>query len=111
MCNTLIRHSRTGTLWEGRHKSSLVEADSYLLACYRYIELNPVRAAMVAHQCYEALGLNNEQRQYAYRELFSVDLGDKIHDIRKAVNFSMPLGNTRFQLNSMMFIPLIDLFY
>ena len=52
---------------------------------------------LVAHQCYEALGLNNEQRQYVYRELFSVDLGDKVHDIYKAVNFSMPLGNTRFQ--------------
>ena len=69
------------------------------------------RGDLVAHQCYEALGLNNEQRQYAYREVCSIDLGDKIHDIRKAVNFSMPLGNTRFQLNSMMSIPLIDLFY
>jgi len=38
-------YRRTGTLWEGRHKSSLVDADRYLLACYRYIELNPVRAA------------------------------------------------------------------
>ena len=41
------RHKRTGTLWEGRFKSSLVEEDNYLLACYRYIELNPVRARMV----------------------------------------------------------------
>lgn len=40
---------RSGTLWESRYKSSLVQADSYLLACSRYIELNPVRAGMVAN--------------------------------------------------------------
>jgi REP element-mobilizing transposase RayT len=40
------RYHRTGTLWEGRYKSSLVDRDTYLLHCYRYIELNPVRAAM-----------------------------------------------------------------
>lgn len=39
----------TGTLWESRHKSSLLKAEEYLLACYRYIELNPARAAMVPH--------------------------------------------------------------
>lgn len=42
------RYRRTGTLWEGRFKSALVDSDEYVLACYRYIELNPVRAAMVA---------------------------------------------------------------
>ncbi len=41
-------HKRTGTLWEGRFKSSVVGSDKYLLACYRYIELNPVRAGLVA---------------------------------------------------------------
>ena len=40
-------YQRTGTLWEGRYKASLVEVETYLLSCYRYIELNPVRAAMV----------------------------------------------------------------
>src|SRR5258708_20900356 len=39
-------YRRSGTLWEGRFRSCLVESESYLLACYRYIELNPVRAAM-----------------------------------------------------------------
>lgn len=39
---------RTGTLWESRYKSSLVDAEEYLLSCVRYIELNPVRAGMVA---------------------------------------------------------------
>lgn len=43
------RHGRTGTLWEGRFHSTLVDTDRYLLACQRYIELNPVRAGMVAH--------------------------------------------------------------
>jgi putative transposase len=39
-------YGRSGTLWEGRHKASLVQADRYLLTCYRYIELNPVAAGM-----------------------------------------------------------------
>ena len=41
------RYRRSGTLWEGRYKSSLVDSDQYLLTCYRYIELNPVRAFLV----------------------------------------------------------------
>lgn len=45
--NTL--HNRTGTLWEGRFKSSLVDTETYLLSCHRYIELNPVRAGIVTH--------------------------------------------------------------
>lgn len=40
-------YRRSGTLWEGRHKGSLVDAENYLLACYRYIEMNPVSASMV----------------------------------------------------------------
>lgn len=43
------RQQRTGTLWERRFHSTLVDADRYLLACQRYIELNPVRAGMVVH--------------------------------------------------------------
>jgi len=42
-----LRYKRTGTLWEGRHRASLVQTERYLLCCYRYIELNPVRAGMV----------------------------------------------------------------
>ena len=42
------RHGRSGTLWEGRYKSTLVQAERHLLACMAYIELNPVRAGMVA---------------------------------------------------------------
>jgi len=42
------RPARSGTLWEGRFRSCIVCSDSHVLACYRYIELNPVRAGMVA---------------------------------------------------------------
>ena len=42
-------YRRSGTLWEGRYKASLVDSEAYLLSCMRYIELNPVRAGMVNH--------------------------------------------------------------
>ncbi|MGC2047550.1 MAG: transposase, partial [Gallionella sp.] len=42
-------YQRTGTLWEGRYKATLIDSEAYLLTCMRYIELNPVRAGMVAH--------------------------------------------------------------
>lgn len=58
-------YCRTGTLWESRHKSSLVQADDYLLACYRYIELNPVRAGMTPHP---ADYVWSSYRAYAYGE-------------------------------------------
>lgn len=48
------KENRTGSLWEGRYKSSPIETDTYLLACNRYVELNPVKADMVNHaQDYE----------------------------------------------------------
>lgn len=45
--NFNLRHARTGTLWEGRYKSTLIQAERYLLACMVYMDLNPVRAGMV----------------------------------------------------------------
>lgn len=87
-------YKRSGTLWEGRYKSCPTQAETYLLACQRYIELNPVRADMVNHPAeykwssyaanaqgednsiitqhalYMALGLDVSARQAAYRELF-----------------------------------------
>ena len=114
-------HHRTGTLWESRYKSSVVQAEPYLLSCMRYIELNPVRAAMVddpahyrwtsyrrnglgqadsritAHPIYDALGLSEKSRQSAYRALFRAALAsDTIDDIRLALNQNQPLGNSRF---------------
>jgi putative transposase len=44
-------HERTGALWEGRFRSSVIRSDRYLFACYRYIELNPVRAGLVQSAC------------------------------------------------------------
>ena len=114
-------YRRTGTLWDSRYKSSLVQAETYLLACQRYIELNPVRAAMVEdpahyrwtsyranglgqpdprlspHSLYRALGQDDSERQAAYRTLFRAQLDRAaIDDIRLALNQSQPLGNARF---------------
>lgn len=114
-------YKRTGTLWDSRYKSSLIQAETYLLSCQRYIELNPVRAAMVddpahyrwtsyrtnglgqhsailtPHSLYMALGEDEEARKKAYRALFRAQL-DKaaVDDIRLALNQSQPLGNERF---------------
>src|SRR5207244_9793676 len=88
------RYVRTGTLWEGRFKSCLVDSARYVLGCYRYIECNPIEAGMVAapasypwssyrgnagiaenkllrpHPEYEALGCDSASRHAAYRCLF-----------------------------------------
>jgi len=115
-----LKYGRTGTLWEGRHRSSLIQTEHYLLTCYRYIELNPVRASMVEHpneykwssfaanawgadswvrphEQYLALGQTPGIRQVTYRELFrhSMDAGD-IHKIRKAAHYCHPVGDDRF---------------
>ena len=115
------RYQRTGTLWEGRYKSCLVEEEAYLLKLYRYIELNPVRAGMVsepadyswssyqcnalgkksdllsAHGSYLALGTTDKVRQANYRELFKHHVeGKLLHDIRQASNKGLALGNARF---------------
>ena len=112
---------RTGTLWDSRYKSSLIHADTYLLTCQRYIELNPVRAAMVSdpahyrwtsyrhnalgtadsritpHALYLALGASGKTRQAAYRALFRAHLDQAaIDDIRLALNQNQPLGTSRF---------------
>ena len=114
-------YKRTGTLWVSRYKSSVVQADNYLLTCQRYIELNPVRAAMVEdpahyrwtsyrsnglgqldarltpHPVYLALGRDDKTRHAAYRDLFRTQLDRAaIDDIRLALNQSQPLGNTKF---------------
>lgn len=117
-----FKYRRSGTLWEGRYKASLVEQETYLLVCYRYIELNPVRAKMVTnpgdykwssfrqntgldeqrcvieHECFRRLGSTKADRYLAYRELFSLMLGSKlIGEVRRAANCSMPLGGLSFQ--------------
>jgi len=115
-------YHRSGTLWEGRYKSCLIDSQNYLLTCYRYIELNPVRAAMVTspetypwtsyhanalgtsdalltpHQEYMALGATPEQRQAAYRDLFKSAISDdRLGEIRAHVQQQRAMGTHRFQ--------------
>ncbi len=116
------RHGRTGTLWEGRFKSCLAQSQTYVLACHRYIELNPVRAGMVAHPGkyrwssyaanangarsaaltphaeYIALGMTDTSRHKAYRALFADQLDPRMAcAIRESTNGNVALGTTLFQ--------------
>jgi putative transposase len=109
---------RTGTLWESRYKSSVVESDRYLLACTRYIELNPVRACMVKDPqdytwssfrqrmgleedrwldpdpAYLALGETEEARRRAYAQFMRDVIPEREWDlIRKAVQRGEPTGD------------------
>jgi putative transposase len=115
-------YNRTGTLWEGRYKATLIDSERYLLTCYRYIELNPVRANMVEHPSeypwssyrYNALGEDNNNlkphqlylrlsevlagRQAAYRELFKVQIEDRtLDELRDATNKAWVLGSGNFK--------------
>jgi putative transposase len=115
-------YRRSGTLWEGRHKASLVDAEEYLLTCYRYIELNPVAAGIVNtpeqyrwssyrwhawgntntlihdHALYQQLGSTDKERQYAYRDLFKLQIPDQdIHKVKMSLEYNYPLGNERFK--------------
>lgn len=112
------RHTRTGTLWEGRYHSCLVPCETYLMVCHRYIELNPVRACVVTkpvdypwssychnahghtskllthHELYSRLGNDGASRQAAYRGLFDEIIGaDALHNLRKATNRNAVLGS------------------
>lgn len=116
------RYDRTGTLWEGRFKSALVNSERYLFACHRYIELNPVRARMVhdpnqyrwsshrhnasghadalvtPHALYQALGSSRADRQAAYRGLFQAATEPETLDgIRSATNRGAVLGDADFR--------------
>jgi putative transposase len=115
------RHGRTGTLWEGRYRSTLIETDRYLLACMRYVEMNPVRAGLVnepghyrwsshahhvglrvdplitEHAVYWALGNTPFERQVAYRRLFEggQEAGE-LEAIRYATHRGWALGRDAF---------------
>lgn len=116
------RHGRTGTLWEGRYKACLVESSAYLLACSRYIELNPVRAWMVAdpadypwssyranalghadplltpHGTVLALGPGEVARRERYRALFASAMPEGwVDDIRRHLRQQRAFGSDRFQ--------------
>ncbi len=114
-------YRRTGTLWEGRFRSCLAQGETYVLACYRYIELNPVRAGIVEHPAdyawssyrfngqgmdnallsphplYKVLGRTGEECRRRYRDLFRVHLEPCLIDtIRHATNGNYVLGDARF---------------
>jgi REP-associated tyrosine transposase len=114
-------YRRSGTLWEGRFKSCLAQSEHYVLACYRYIELNPVRAGMVEHPAdypwssyryngqgmanallsqhplYRALGQSNGERCRQYRELLREHLEPElIEEIRQATDGNYVPGDARF---------------
>ncbi len=114
-------YRRSGTLWEGRFRSCMTQEEDYVLGCYRYIELNLVRADMVGHPAeypwssyrvnaqgesstlltphplYNALGRGDAVRKAAYRELFRYQLDPGIVDeIRSATNGNYALGSSQF---------------
>ncbi|MCG2585125.1 transposase [Massilia sp. TS11] len=115
------RHERSGTLWEGRFRTSVVDADHYLLACMRYIELNPVRAGLVSaqaeyvwssyahhagmradplitdHPLYWALGNTPFQREAAYQALFEDAVApEQTRQITDSAIKGLPLGSAPF---------------
>ena len=117
------KYQRTGTLWEGRYKATLVDSERYLLTCYRYIELNPVRAKgmvcrpgdypwssyrhnalgynndlITPHSEYMNLGSTSKERRDAYLELFAAAIADEtLNEIREATNKAWVLGSSAFR--------------
>lgn len=114
-------HGRTGTLWEARYKSSLIDSEHYLLTCHRYIELNPVRAGLceepaayrwsshahyagqalrgflAEHPVYESLGATPLERRAAYCALIAESLDDRtVARIREALHTNSALGSEAF---------------
>ena len=118
-------YQRSGTLWEGRYRATVVDSERYLLAVMRYIELNPVRAGIVAHPRdyvwssysfnaqgerslnarwltphpeYIRLGRNVSERQAAYRQLFRAALPrDELNAIRECTHKAWALGGDGFK--------------
>ena len=121
VCYFNLRHQRTGTLWEGRYRSSLIESERYLLACMGYIDLNPVRAGMVEqpqdyrwsshrhciglasdklvtlHALYWALGNTPFDREAAYAGLVQAGLAAGMQDqLTRSALSGWALGSSRF---------------
>ncbi len=115
-------YRRSGTLWEGRYRSTVVDSETYTLTCYRYIEANPLRAGMIAdaadfpwssyrhnalggrdgliteHPVYQSLGDSPETRQAAYFQLFRDAVDEAtLTAIRDATQRAWVLGSERFQ--------------
>lgn len=115
------RYGRTGTLWDGRYRSCLVHDETYLFVCHRYIELNPVRAGMVAHpslyrwsshrcnaygevdliitphKLVTALATDTHARSHAYRQLFAgSEKKQELSQLRDATNSNYACGSIEF---------------
>ena len=118
-------YQRTGTLWEGRYRATVVDSDAYLLTLMRYIELNPVRAGMVAHPrdyawssyarnadggagakadwikshaVYSAIASDPHERMSAYRALFNAAIDNvDLERIRECTHKGWALGDARFK--------------
>lgn len=115
-------HQRSGTLWEGRYRATLVDSEQYLLTCMRYIELNPVRAGIVrhpgeyrwtsyhanargtpdvlitSHELYNRMAFSGPERQVAYRQLFRGEISEtEVEAIREATNKNWALGGEKFK--------------
>ncbi|MGK5024330.1 transposase [Janthinobacterium sp. RB2R34] len=115
------RHGRSGSLWEGRYKSCLVQSERYLLTCQRYIELNPVRAGIAAlpgqyrwssyrgnsqgrldelltpHPVYLSLGATLTERQKTYQSLFQENLTEQsVAQLRSAIHAEFAVGDQEF---------------
>ncbi len=115
-------YRRSGSLWDGRFRSSLIRDSRYVLACYRYIEMNPVRANMVKHPIeypwssyaanaagksapgllphgeYLGLGSDEEKRQAAYRGLFDSELDQQLlREIGVSGHGGYTIGGSRFR--------------
>lgn len=113
---------RSGSLWDGRYKAAIIDSEHYLLACYRYIELDPVRTLWVDcaddypwssycahalgapdslirdHVLYQALGPTREARVGAYRALFNARLDEQcMRAIQEAMLSGWMLGNEEFK--------------
>ena len=116
------RYQRTGTLWEGRYRATVIDTESYLFSCLRYIEENPLRAGMVRepagyrwssygfnalgredplvtpHEGYIALGPSAARRQSAYRALLRTPNDRSIQEaLRDATNHAWALGSEAFR--------------
>ncbi|BCE01699.1 transposase [Marinicellulosiphila megalodicopiae] len=114
-------YERTGTLWEGRYRSTIVGTDAYFLQVSRYIEMNPVRAKMVLkasdykwssyqhnaldknielitpHACYMALGKTDEERKFCYCQFVNKAIPEKLlTQIRDSTKKSWALGDKDF---------------
>ena len=115
-------YQRHGGLWEGRHKGNVIQSQTYLLTCMRYIEMNPVRSGMVDHPAkyrwssfaanalgasnvilnqhdeYLNLGKTPKLRQQVYQGLFDVDAeADVVKFLRQSLQSGTPLGNDQFK--------------